>query len=473
MANRPKTDEWLLEQYTTIPVRAQDEDLDRKVARAKTYARCQLLWDRRRWLAKVLLWGLAVSLLISVFIPTEYESTAQLMPPSQSGSGLGMLASIAGQSGAGKALAGLGGLMGGGKTSGELFVGVLGSRTVQDDVVAKFNLQKVYGKRRREDARKKLDSRTDLNVDKKSEIIKITVTDKDPQRAAAMAREYVDELNQLLANLDTSSSHRERVFLEDRLAQVKQVLEKAEQDFSQFASANVALDVPEQSKAMLTVSSQLEGQIIAAQTELQGLKQIYTDNNIRVRTTEARIGELQRQLQKLRDDPDAGAAGDGHGDKSDSLLYPSVRRLPLLGVKYADLMRSQKVQEAVFEALTQQYETAKVDEAKDLPTAKLLDAPEVPDKKSFPPRTVITVIGGLVLLGMGMLWILGTERWKRVDPNDPAKSFVTNVAVDVVHAFPWLATNAGETAAADAGKRAFDGGKNGHSPSPNNNGSGQ
>ena len=471
MANKTKTDEWFLEQYAGAPVRPE-EDLARQVARQKTYERCQLLWDRRRWLGKVLLWGLAVSLTIAIFIPTEYESTAQLMPPAQSGSGLSMLASIAGQSGAGKALAGLGGLIGGGKTSGELYVGVLGSRTVQDDLVNKFDLRKVYGKRRHEDARKKLDGRTDLSVDKKSEIIKITVTDKDAQRADAMATEYVTELNRLLADLDTSSSHRERVFLEERLGQVKQDLEKAEQDFSQFASANVALDVPEQSKAMLTVSSQLEGQIIAAQTELQGLRQIYTDNNIRVRTTEARIAELQRQLQKLRDDPSAGAPSDGGSGNSSSLLYPSVRKLPLLGVKYADLMRNSKVQEAVFEALTQQYETAKVDEAKDLPTAKILDAPEVPEKKSFPPRTVITIVGGLLALGLGMLWSLGAERWKRVDPKDPGKSFIANATSDIVHAFPWLSANGNAKAAAEGSAHSAES-KNGNGPAQNVNGSGQ
>lgn len=444
MANRhSKSDQALLDQFAGQQTYAAPED--ERASREKNYARMQLLWDRRRLLGKALLYGLAISLAIAFLIPTEYESTTKLMPPDQQGSALETLASMAGQGGASRALAGLGGLLGM-KTTGDLFVGVMSSETVQDDLISKFDLRKVYGKKRWKDARKKLASRTDLSVDKKSEIIKIGVTDKSPQRAAAMAREYVDELNRLMATLNTSASHRERVFLESQLTQVKQNLEASEKQFSQFASANEALDVPEQGRAMLNASSQLQGQLIAAQTELQGLRQIYTDNNVRVRETQARINELQRQLGKLR-----GDAGDSAGgDPSDALAYPSIRKLPQLGVSYADLMRETKVNEAVFEALTQQYEAAKVAEAKDLPTVKVLDPPLVPEQKSFPPRTIITIAGGLLALGLAIGWILVCERWKQVDPHDPGKSFALRVAADLNGDFPWISKHRGSRPAWNA-----------------------
>jgi capsule polysaccharide export protein KpsE/RkpR len=342
---------------------------------------------------------------------------------------------MAGQGGGSRVLAGLGGLLGM-KTTGDLFVGVLGSETVQDDLIAKFNLRKVYGKKLWKDARKKLTSRTDLSVDKKSEIIQISVEDRSPQRAAAMAREYVDELNRLMATLNTSASHRERIFLQAQLQQAKQNLENSEKQFSQFASANEALDVPAQGRAMLDASSQLQGQLIATQTELQGLRQIYTDNNLRVRETQARIDELQRQLQKLKGD--SSPSTENTSDPSEMLSYPSIRRLPQLGVTYADLMRTTKINEAIFEALTQQYEAAKIAEAKDLPSIKVLDEPRIPEEKSFPPRAVITIVGGLLTLGIGIAWILGREHWKHVDPADPGKSFITRVTADLKRDLPLL-----------------------------------
>ena len=166
-------------------------------------------------------------------------------------------------------------------------------------MIQQFDLQKVYGDRRMEDARKDLAERTGISVDRKSQIITLTVTDHDPKRAAAMGEAYVEELNRLVAELSTSSARRERIFLEERLKAVNQDLESAEKDFSQFASKNAAIDVKEQGKAMVEAAATLQGQLIAAESELEGLKQIYTDNNVRVRSVKARIDELKHQLEKL------------------------------------------------------------------------------------------------------------------------------------------------------------------------------
>jgi capsule polysaccharide export protein KpsE/RkpR len=423
-----------------------DDPKERKLARQKKYERFQLIWSRRRWLGKVALYGLAVSAVIAILIPSRYESTVRLMPPDQqSTSALSSMATMAG-GGVSRAIGTLSGLLGGG-TSGDLVIGVLGSETVQDDLITKFNLRKVYHKKLWEDARDKLSSHTDTSVDKKSGIIEIVVKDRDPKRATAMAREYVDELNYVMSLVNTSASHRERVFLENRLQQVSQNLEQAEQSFSQFASKNTALDIPEEGKAMLTAASELEGQLIAAQTELQGLRQIYTDNNVRVRSTQARIDELQRQINKMEGGTSASTGGSSDQSGAESLELPSIRKLPLLGVTYADLLRETKVQEAVFEALTQQYELAKVNEAKELPSVKVLDPPDVPDDKSFPPRILLSVIGMLLAIGGGLWWIILSERWNKTDPHDPGKTFAKQVMADIARDIPWTSHNGQPTAA--------------------------
>ena len=213
-----------------------------------------------------------------------------------------------------------------------------------------------------------------------------------------MAQAYVEELNRTLAEVSTSSARRERIFLEGRLQAVSQDLEAAEKEFSQFASKNTAIDIKEQGKAMVDAAATLQGQLIAARSELEGLRQLYADSNVRVRSAQARVAELEDQLKKV-----------GGKDESTSLekatqgdsLYPSIRKLPLLGVTYADLYRKTKVQEAVFETLTQEYELAKVQEAKEIPTVKVLDPPNVPEKKSFPPRTLITLLGAALAFSCG------------------------------------------------------------------------
>jgi capsule polysaccharide export protein KpsE/RkpR len=399
---------------------------DQQETRERRIERASHLWSHRKLLAKFAVWGAAASVLIAVLIPAEFASTTRLMPPdSAQGQGLAMFAAAAGKltgnlGSIGNELLGL-------KTSDDLFAGVLLSRTVQDDLIAKFDLRKVYRQKRWVDARKELTRQTDIGIDRKSGILTIQVTDHDPKRASAMAQEYVAQLNSVVTELNTSSAHRERVFLEGRLSEVKQELESSEKEFSQFASKNGAIDIKEQGKAMVEAAALLEGQLIAARTELQGLRQIYTDNNVRVRSMQARVNEMELQIRKM-----GGSAGSGENTASpDSTLYPSIRKLPLLGVTYADLFRHTKVEETVFETLTQQYELAKVQEAKEVPSVKILDPADVPEKKVFPPRTFLVLTGTILALVLGVLWIFATDGWNKIDPQDPGKLLVLEVVSSV------------------------------------------
>jgi capsule polysaccharide export protein KpsE/RkpR len=365
------------------------------------------------------------------------------MPPDQGGSGMGMalMAAATGSVGSqlGSNLGSMAGDLLGLKSSSDLFIGVLQSRTVQDDLINKFNLKQIYWDRRMEDAREDLAKKTSLNADRKSGIITIQVTDKSPARAAAMAEEYVSELNLVVTQLNTSSAHRERVFLEDRLSHVQQDLESAEKNFSQFATKNTALDVPAQGKAMIEAAATLEGQLIAAETELQGLKQIYADGNVRVRSIQARVDELRRQLQRnLGGKSVETSAGNGQAQQS---LYPSIRDLPALGVGYADLFRTAKIQEAVYETLTKEYELAKVEEAKETPSVKVLDPPNVPEKKSFPPRLAIVVLGAMLAMVGSVAWIFGEQAWNQTEATDPQKVLAQEVIITVQKRLPWASKN--------------------------------
>ena len=399
---------------------------DQQQNRERRIQRAGYLWSRRKTLAKFAAWGVVASVLIAVLIPSQFASTTRLMPPdSAQGQGLAMFAAAAGRLGGN--LASIGNELLGLKTSDELFAGVLLSRTVQDDLITKFDLRKVYRQRRWADARKELTHNTDIGIDRKSGILTIQVTDNDPRRASAMAQEYVAQLNYVVTQLNTSSAHRERVFLEERLTEVKQELEASEKEFSQFASKNGAIDIKEQGKAMVEAAALLEGQLIAARTELQGLRQIFTDNNVRVRSAQARVNELELQIRKM-----GGTATAAENAASpDSAVYPSIRKLPLLGVTYADLFRHTKVEEAVFETLTQQYELAKVQEAKEVPSVKVLDPADVPEKKVFPPRTLLVLTGTFLALGLGVLWVLLSDRWAKTDPQDPGKLLVLEVVSSV------------------------------------------
>ncbi|OLE14773.1 MAG: hypothetical protein AUG89_00530 [Acidobacteria bacterium 13_1_20CM_4_56_7] len=219
----------------------------------------QLLWQHRLVLARIVLYGLLASVLLAFLIPARYESTARLMPPdNQSASSLA--AAAAAMTGGGAGLGGVATDLLGLKSTSDIFVGILSSRTVQDKLIHQFDLKKLYWDRRMEDARRDLAEHTGVSVDRKSQIITVSVTDHDPKRAAAMTQAYVEELNRLVAELSTSSARRERIFLEERLKAVSHDLEAAEKDFSQFASKNAAIDIKEQGKAMVEAAAMQQTQ---------------------------------------------------------------------------------------------------------------------------------------------------------------------------------------------------------------------
>jgi capsule polysaccharide export protein KpsE/RkpR len=198
------------------------------------------------------------------------------------------------------------------------------------------------------------------------------------------------------------------------------------------------LDVQTEGKALLEAAANLAGQMIAAQSQLEGLRQIYTDSNPRVRQLEARVNELRKQLDKM-----GGAKTEvtGGGPAATEMPYPSIRNLPLLGVKYADYYRDAKIEETVFELLTEQDEMAKVQEAKETPSVRVLDPAKIPEKKSYPPRFFIVFLGLCTSFTMGMTWILAERIWKNADPQDPRKILVEEVVATVKAQSPWASRN--------------------------------
>ena len=371
------------------------------------------IWQRRRWLARVIGLGVVVSIGIALLTPKEYTSTTQLMPPDpQAISNTSLLSAITG----GPTASFGGGLMSA-RTPAGTFIGIMDSQTAQDDIINRFDLLRVYHCKLYIDARNKLTTQTVIDEDKKSGIINISVTDRDPNRARDIAKAYIEELDKLVNNLSTSSARREREFLEQRLKSIKSDLDASSVALSQFSSRNATINPQSQGQALIASASGLQGQLISAQSELSGLKAMYSDDNVRVREARARIDELQSQLRKMGN---VGGKVDGSDQKADQ-LYPSIRELPLLGVTYSDLSRKLAMQEGIYETLNRQYELAKVEEAKEIPSIKILDEPGLPERKSSPHRSVIVLLGVLVSAFLGVAWIVVCKLWEITDDSNPVK----------------------------------------------------
>jgi uncharacterized protein involved in exopolysaccharide biosynthesis len=393
------------------------------------------LWSERRLLANTAACVGVVALCIALLLPTTYRSTTLLMPPDDQSGAKANLAMMAGM--ASKVSGGGSGDLGmmasdllGTRSSGDLYLGVLHSRSAQDNMVKQFDLTAVYGipwfhlRVPKDDARKQLEFNTETSQDRKSGMISISVVDRDPNRAAALTDAYVDQLNRLLATVSTSAAGREREFLQQRLTEVKKNLDQETTELSQFSSNTTTFDPLEQGKATVAAVAALEGELIAAESQLRSLQTIYTADNVRVRSLQARVTELKKQLGALSGRSSI-ASSDSTEATSTDIPFPSLRQLPLLGATYLGLFRRVKIEETVYQLLTQQYELAKVQEAKEIPVARVLDRAEVPLRKWGPHRLVLTIIGAMVGLLFGSLFVVGRDRWKEWDPSEPRKIFIS------------------------------------------------
>jgi uncharacterized protein involved in exopolysaccharide biosynthesis len=383
------------------------------------------LWEYRRLLARAGVIAFFLSAIIAFTLPKQYESTARLMPPDSAGPSSAMLAALLGRSaGAMGSLGSLAGNLLGTRSSSVLFIDLLHSRSIADHLIDRFDLQHVYRKRYRIDTAKFLVRRTSIVEDKKSGVVTITFADTDPERARAIAQAYIEELNSIVTRANTSSARREREFIEQRLVSVQSELQDAQKALSEFSSINTTLDIKEQTHAMVDAASKLQGEKIVGESELASLEQIYGDDNVRVRAARARIAGLQQELQKL-----SGSSADLPPSANDNANpYPSIRQLPRLAVPYANLYRRVRIQETVYELLSQQYEMARIEEAKDTPIVSVIDAPQVAEKKSFPPRLLVILILTAAALGIASAFILLREAWRQVDASDSRKLLAKRIA---------------------------------------------
>lgn len=378
-----------------------------------------LLLQQARFIAMVVAIAIAIGIALAFLLPVRYESEARLV--TSEGNSTSKLLKSLGGIGDAAALAGYTGSDLGGDSNTGRFMGILRSRTAADRVIDQLDLMKVYGTKKREIARRVLEQNTSIAEERKTDQIVLRVTDHDPQRARNIARAYIDELNALNAQLNTTEAHREREFLEQRIREVNDELRTAAQKLSKFSQKTSVMAVGDQEKAMFESVAKLQAELIQARTQLSGLEQIYSDDYYMTRQARARIGTLTKELQALR-------GADTNTDKEG--MFPSIRELPDLVVTYADLYKQTKMLEVTSEVLNRQLELVKTDEVKELPVIRVLDEPDVPASKTWPPRKLILLIAVFLGLTGAVGWVMARRAWEDLSPDHDFK-----VALATIHAW--------------------------------------
>jgi len=337
----------------------------------------EVLVRRKRLIGAITVGVFVLSVIVSLLLPKLYLSTASIMPPMQDDPFTsGVVSSLGG------GLGGIGSAILGKQSPADLWGGILKSRTVNDAVIDRFGLRESYGKHTLEETRKKLFSM--VSIDKtKEEIVSITVLDKDPQVAASIANAFVEELDRVNRGAVMTSGQRMRAFVEGRLKEARGELERLEQELREFQEKNKTLKLDDQAVAIIEAFGTVKGQLMAKEVELDTLRSYAAPTNPSVQILEAEVQSLGTKLREL----ERGKKG----QKVGSNIFIPTDMIPGLAFRYMGLLRDAKVQQTLFELLTQQYEVARIMEAKDSPTVQVLDKAVPPERKARPRRGLIVV----------------------------------------------------------------------------------
>ena len=312
--------------------------------------------------------------------PTFTASTTLLQPQLQQSGAMAMLQGLGG------ALGGLAGAASGLKNPADQYVAFVKSRSVQDALVKRFDLQKRYEVELKEDALKALEGVVKVTAGKDG-LIKIEVDDYEPAFAAKLANGHVEELQRLLDRLAVTEAQQRRQFYEKQLEQTKAKLAAAQMALQSSGINEGALRA--EPKMAAEAYANLRAAVTAAQVKLQAMRTYLTEQSPEFKLAQSELSSLQAQLSKAESANNALA--------SDDYI-----------VKYRDF----KYQESLFEMFAKQFELAKLDEARDGALIQVVDVAQPPERKSKPKKATIAIVTTLATGFLMLLFVFIRNAWR-------------------------------------------------------------
>jgi uncharacterized protein involved in exopolysaccharide biosynthesis len=357
------------------------------------------LLTHKLWLLIILTIGIVAAVIVALLQPKYFNAQIRLMPPtSNSGSGQAALLGALGGAGSAASILGI-------KTPGDLYVGLLKSRSISDHLIAKFSLKEAYKIKTAQNTRQQLSSLTKV-ISGKDGIINIDVEDQDPKRAAAIANEYFNALQTMMQRMAVTEAGQRRLFFETQLKQAKNQLTDAEEAFKMMQQTTGVLQLDAQGKVAIEAIARIRAAISAKEVELASLRQYATPENPDYQRKSIEMDALRNESSKLErsqtGDPTTQATNLGNNKKlTDS------------GVDYGRRLRDLKYAETVFELLAKQFEFARLDESRDVASLQLIDEAIVPELPSRPNRTLLILAGSLfsLLFAVAIVLLKTRKQW--------------------------------------------------------------
>ena len=360
------------------------------------------LWNKK---LSIIINSFVVGIITIIFVfslPKTYTSNALLMPPtSETGPGsiMGAISNLP-----------FGALMSQTNDESLSIIAILKSRTLFEKVINRFDLIEFYQVPNIDKALIALSENAKFNVEEEGTIsISISVDtdwfhdDKSELKAKNLCRDmaiyFAEQLDLLNKSLKTEEASFHREFIGERYRKNLIDLKNAEDSLRFFQEKHKMIALTEQTLATIEAAAVLKAQMLANEVKLGVMLGALNTNHPDIENIKKENSELSKKMDELE-------YGTGLIDYKKSNLFPVLADIPVLGVELVRLKREVEIQNTLFVFLTQQYEEAKIKEAKNTPTVQILDYPQKPHLKSAPKRLLILIICLFISTFTNIIFIL-------------------------------------------------------------------
>ena len=350
-----------------------------------------------------------VALVISLLLPKWYKAEAIVLPPSRDGFslGLGAIGELAGSflGPTGFELPML-------ATRADVYNTIVQSRRVLESVIQQNDLLAIYKTKNMDKAIKKMRSLLKTEVGHDGSLLISYEAQKDPKLAAQVTNSFLKELDKVNTETSQSKARGTRIFVEQRLDETKKNLANAEEALRQFQEQHSTISIEEQTKATIEGAAKLAAEMMALKIQLGVMQSQLSASHSEIKDLTLRINEMDRMLRDIK----TGSTQKQHNPANlseESSLYIPLDKVPNLGLQLARLFREVKIQEILFELLTQQYEQAKIREMEDTPTIQVLEYAVPPLLKSRPKRALIIGVSMAFALLMSVFFAFVIEYFQK------------------------------------------------------------
>jgi hypothetical protein len=325
---------------------------------------------------------------LSLLLPNWYKGTAVILPLSKDSNAMSSMSILQDF--------GLGGIIGGEERLNRILA-ILKSKSLQESLINQYNLIERYEVENLEEAILILEGNIEVVVEDEMQIY-VSFWDKDQEMVAEMTNSIITSLDSLNILLNVKKGRNNRIFIESRINEVLDSLRMLEKSVIQMMENDRILSIEDQVRVGVEKAAEIKALIMAKEIELAVAQKIYDKNNPTIRLLKSELNILSQKYIEYFE-----------SNKNDQII-PDFTKIPDLGVKFKRLERTINYYIKILEYLGPQYESARIEEVKMIPTFQILDRAMRPEKKDKPRRSLIVLAVFVLTLMLNLYYVYWREQ---------------------------------------------------------------